>query len=230
MKVSECAFDRVKEAFEKVAKDEARKLPALQQFHFGRLRMVGLWRIKADELVVRDLWRKVRLEATRQALGGAKMRKFLPGQGLQSACGTSGPLWKSDRCAEVAGEPTRIWRRPHTEHRDEPRRGSRKGLTNGLRDFINIDNPRALEVRHVSEGLRTFRVRRPKGSEGCPEVTVGDASSRRSGYVEVLHQYRPHSRGEVKSSPSGYRLARIRRCTKASKEKTGERCMMLAMK
>ena len=32
-----------------------------------------------------------------------------------------GPLWKSDECAEVAGEPTRRWRGLHTEHRDKPR-------------------------------------------------------------------------------------------------------------
>ena len=43
---------------------------------------------------------------------------------------------------------------------------SRKGLTNGLRDFIKIDNHRALEVGYLNEGLGKFKVRRPKGSEG----------------------------------------------------------------
>ena len=59
MKASECAFDRIKEAFEQVAQDEAAKVsvvqeimrrshnvllvPALQQFPFGRLHVVGLW-------------------------------------------------------------------------------------------------------------------------------------------------------------------------------------------
>ena len=51
-------------------------------------------------------------------------------------------------------------------------RGAGKGLTNGLREFIKIDNHRALEVRHLNEGLGTSEVRRPKGSEGYPEVTV----------------------------------------------------------
>ena len=62
MKVTEWSFDRIKEAFEQVAKDEARKLrriiapaghggvtilvPALKQFPVGRLRLVGLWEKK----------------------------------------------------------------------------------------------------------------------------------------------------------------------------------------
>ena len=43
---------------------------------------------------------------------------------------------------------------------------SRKGVTNGLREFIKIDNQRALEVGYVSKGMGKFRVRRPKISEG----------------------------------------------------------------
>ena len=52
---------------------------------------------------------------------------------------------------------------------------SMKGLTNGLRDFIQIDNRRALEVGYLNKGMGNFRVRRPKGSEGCPEVTVRES-------------------------------------------------------
>ena len=52
---------------------------------------------------------------------------------------------------------------------------SRKGLTSGLRDFIQIDNVRALEVGYLNKGMGKFRVRRPKGSEGCPEVTVRES-------------------------------------------------------
>ena len=49
--------------------------------------------------------------------------------------------------------------------------GTRKGLTEGLREFIQVDNHRALEERHLNEGLGTFKVRRPKVPEGCLEVT-----------------------------------------------------------
>ena len=45
---------------------------------------------------------------------------------------------------------------------------SRKGLTKGLRNFIQVDNHRALEVGHLREGLGPFKVRGPKGQEGVP--------------------------------------------------------------
>ena len=49
-----------------------------------------------------------------------------------------------------------------------------KGLTEGLREFIHIDNHRALEVGQ-REGLETFKVRRPNGPEGYPEVPVRES-------------------------------------------------------
>ena len=94
VKVTEWAFDRIKEAFEKVAKDEARKLSTVQEIMIrstdylqriiapaggqGGVTMSYLcqhrnsfpmedyvWWVsavrKAYKLVVRDLWRKIRL-------------------------------------------------------------------------------------------------------------------------------------------------------------------------
>ena len=52
---------------------------------------------------------------------------------------------------------------------------SRKGLTNGLRDFIKIDNERALDVGYLNRGLGTFEVFKPKVPEGYPEVTVRES-------------------------------------------------------
>ena len=52
---------------------------------------------------------------------------------------------------------------------------SRKGLTEGLRNLIQVDNHRALEVGHQREGWRSFKVRRPKGEEGYPEVPVKES-------------------------------------------------------
>ena len=43
---------------------------------------------------------------------------------------------------------------------------SRNCLTEVLRKFIQVDNHRSLEVGHLSEGLGSFKVRRPKGQEG----------------------------------------------------------------
>ena len=51
----------------------------------------------------------------------------------------------------------------------------RKGLTEGLGNFIQVDNHRALEVGHLNEGLGKLKVRRLKGSEGYPEVTVRES-------------------------------------------------------
>ena len=68
-----------------------------------------------------------------------------------------------------------------------------EGPRGGLREFVHIDNHRASEVGQ-REGLGTFKVRRPKGPQGYPEVTVREspdefnASSRGSGHVEVIHQ------------------------------------------
>ena len=45
---------------------------------------------------------------------------------------------------------------------------SRKGLTEGLREFIHIDNQRALEVGHLSQGMGTFKVRKQKVSRRMP--------------------------------------------------------------
>ena len=52
---------------------------------------------------------------------------------------------------------------------------SRKGLTEGLREFSQIDNHRALEVRHLKEGMGKLEVRRPKGKGGYPEVLVRES-------------------------------------------------------
>ena len=55
-------------------------------------------------------------------------------------------------------------------------KGSKKGLTDGLRGFIKIDNGCVLEVGYLNQGRGTFKVRKPKVPEGCPEVTVRENS------------------------------------------------------
>ena len=52
---------------------------------------------------------------------------------------------------------------------------SRKGLTDGLREFIKVDNERALDVGPFRMGTRTFQVRKAKVPEGCPEVIVRES-------------------------------------------------------
>ena len=75
---------------------------------------------------------------------------------------------------------------------------SRKGLTEGLREYFKIDNKRALEVGYLKRGMGTFTVRKPKVTEGCREVTVREKSDQltlraeESGYIEDTHQRQPH--------------------------------------
>ena len=84
-------------------------------------------------------------------------------------------MWEFDYRVEVAGEPTRRWRRLLREHRDEPLWGDQEGAHGRVERIQHIDNHRALEVGHLREGLGPFEVRRPKGSEGYPEVTVRES-------------------------------------------------------
>ena len=64
-----------------------------------------------------------------------------------------------------------------------------------------------LEVVHLNEVLGTLKARRPKGSEGYPEVTVREGPDELTlraeevEHVEVKHQCRPHRRGEMETSP-----------------------------
>ena len=49
-------------------------------------------------------------------------------------------------------------------------KGSRKGLTDGLRKFIRVDNDRALDVGALRRGTGTLKVRKPQTLEerlGC---------------------------------------------------------------
>ena len=50
---------------------------------------------------------------------------------------------------------------------------SRKGIMEGLRNFIEVDNHSALDVGHLKEGTRSFVVRRPKSEEACPGCQSG---------------------------------------------------------
>ena len=55
------------------------------------------------------------------------------------------------------------------------RGAGRVSLTEVLRNFIQVDNHRALEVGHLRDGLGSFKVRRPNGEEGYPEVPVRES-------------------------------------------------------
>ena len=53
--------------------------------------------------------------------------------------------------------------------------GSRKGLTDGLREIIKVENERALDVGPPRRGTGTFKVRKPEAPEGGSDVTVRES-------------------------------------------------------
>ena len=54
-----------------------------------------------------------------------------------------------DQCADIAGEPARRWRWPLADIVKDPGKECRRGLTDGLRDFVEVDNERALDVGYA---------------------------------------------------------------------------------
>ena len=70
--------------------------------------------------------------------------------------------------------------------------------------FFKIgDNHRALEVGHLKESSRSFKVRRPKCEEGSPELLVRESPEELTlraeevGIQEVVYQCRSHCKGEM---------------------------------
>ena len=111
------------------------------------------------------------------------------------------------------------------------------GLTNGLREFINVDKERALDVGSSSRSMRTFQVREPKVPEGRPEVIVRENSDELTLRAEEVGTSKAlinvdHIEQERWGRPwlmlTGVPSAR--RCTMASKEKIGKKCMSLTKK
>ena len=66
-------------------------------------------------------------------------------------------------------------------------KGSRKGLTDGLRDFIRVDNHRALDVGELHRGTGTFEVREPKAPEGGSDVIVRESPDELTLRAEEVH-------------------------------------------
>ena len=108
---------------------------------------------------------------------------------------------------------------------------SRKGLTDSLREFIKVDNERALDVGYLSRDTGTFQVRKPKVPEGCQEVIVRESLDELTLRAEELGTSKAlinvdHIEQERWVLPwlmlTG--MLSARRCTRASKEKTEKTC------
>ena len=204
MKASEWAFDRIKEAFDLVAQDEAEKnehcardhaqkyglfavnhcarwrtrrshnvvpVPALQQFPLGRLHLVCLWgksfecwcAIRGEKYDWRQPDRPLVVQ-TGESFEQAKVfRAHAVPQGL---CGNLINALKllANQREDGDGLQQNIVTNLGKE--------SRKGLTDGLQEFMWVDNERALDVGSLRRGTGTFKVRKPKAPEGRSDVIV----------------------------------------------------------
>ena len=64
---------------------------------------------------------------------------------------------------------------------------SRRGLTDGLREFIRVDSERALDVGALRRGTETYQVRKPKAPEGGSDVTVRESPDELTLRAEEVH-------------------------------------------
>ena len=103
----------------------------------------------------------------------AGKRRQSTGQCIQSACGSSGPVRKLDQCAEVAGSNQQEDGHGLLQNIvTNLGKGSRKGLRDGRRECIRVDNDRVLDVGAPRRGMGTLNVRKPKAPEGNSDVIV----------------------------------------------------------
>ena len=64
---------------------------------------------------------------------------------------------------------------------------SRKGLTNDLRDFIKVDNHRALDVGELQRGTGTCKVRKPNVPEEGSDVTIRESPEEPTSRAEAVN-------------------------------------------
>ena len=123
---------------------------------------------KEQQLVVRDLWREIQWEAAKQAFGrttgdSTEQAKVFKAHAVpQGLCINLVSALKLLAYQQEDGDG--LLQNIVTNLGKE----SRKGLTDGLREFIKIDNERALENGYLNWGMGTFKVRKPKVPEGMP--------------------------------------------------------------
>ena len=68
--------------------------------------------------------------------------------------------------------------------------GSRKGLTDGLRESTKVNNERALDVGEPRRGTGTFKVRKPKVPEGGSEVTTRESPDELTPRAEEVNTWK----------------------------------------
>ena len=131
-------------------------VPQLQQFPSGRQRLVGIWE-KHHKVVVRNLWRKVRLEATEQASGRANWGKFEQAKVFKALALPHCLCANMVNALKLLGNQQEDGDGFRQNIVTNLGKGSRRGLTDGLREFIEVDNERSLDVGALRRGKGTLK-------------------------------------------------------------------------
>ena len=151
-------------------------VPKLQQFPSGRLHVVGLW-VKDHTVVVQFV--------ENGTTGGNQTGFFLvvqTGESVEQAKVFEAHAVPQGLCANLINAMKLL-----ANQQEEGNglrqdivtnlgKGSRKGLTDGLRDVIRVDNERALDVGAPRRGTGTFKVRKPKVPEGGSDVIAREST------------------------------------------------------
>ena len=107
----------------------------------ARLRLVGLW-VKGHKVVLRNLWREVGLEASEQAFGRANRESFEQAKVFKAHAVPQG------LCANLINALKLLANQQEDEDGllqnivTNLGKVSRKGFTDGMREFIRVDNDR----------------------------------------------------------------------------------------
>ena len=144
----------------------------LQQFPFGRLRLVGhcrkntkWWCVISGE---KFNWRQSNRLLVVQTGESVEQAKVFKAHAVpQGLCENLINALKM--MANQQGLPQNTVKDLSKE--------SRKGLTDGLREFNKVDNECALDVGSLCRGTGTFKVRKLKVAEGCSDVIVRENPS-----------------------------------------------------
>ena len=105
-------------------------------------------------------------------------------------------------------------------------KGSRKGLTDGLRDFIRVDSERALDVGALRRGRGTFKFGRQKFRKGATVRESPDELTLKAEEVETSNSYIDVNDIEPERlSPPWLVLTGMPSAKRFTKEKIGNKCM-----
>ena len=167
MTATEWAFDRIEEAFELVAQDEARKVSIVQEICSEAWTTCGASSHQLEDkeesqcpACVQDWQQPNRLLAVQRgdSIEQAKVVKaHAVSQGLCANLINAWKLLATSKKVKNLGEV------------------GRRGLTDGLRDFIKVDNERALDVGALRLSTGTFQVRKPKTPVEGSDVIVRES-------------------------------------------------------